>query len=311
MPTLEDLAGALHALSGLVRAGFPLRSSLVEWHRHAPPATSRLLESAARRLQLGYALDVALGPALTAFGAHGDLVLAVLMLHARHGGDVAGMLDACADACVRDVALGESASAAASGAVLSARLVAGLPLFFLPLSLSTTTLLDPLGVGLVGTGAALGSVGFVWMNRLVPRAPRRDDVAWIARMCACVLRGGGNLTAALDAAADHAPVPIRERLEAARRLHGLGLAWEDALRSVDGEGLADVADVLTRGRRLGVPVVDALEGFAEGRHAAARREFEAVLRRAPVKMVLPLTTCILPSFAVLGIGPLLRALAGA
>jgi pilus assembly protein TadC len=103
-------------------------------------------------------------------------------------------------------------------------------------------------------------------------------------------------------------VPWGEGLARARRLAALGASWPEALRRAD-DGFGDLAAVIERATSSGSPVAAPLRSLAASRRLQAERSFEARLRRAPVVMVMPLTLCVLPSFAVLGLAPFLRGVA--
>jgi len=147
------------------------------------------------------------------------------------------------------------------------------------------------------------------MKRLAPEAPERDGIAWLADILSGALRGGTGLHRTLEVVTDRAPADIAADLERARRMVALGATWGEGLRRSGCPGLASFAAALDRGRALGVPIADSLRAFARRRDEAAVNTFEAQVRKAPVRMVLPLTLCILPAFGLLAVAPFLRGLA--
>jgi tight adherence protein C len=94
---------------------------------------------------------------------------------------------------------------------------------------------------------------------------------------------------------------------AARRVR-LGAGWVDALARAEEPSLRGLGASLGHAEELGLPVADALERFAHRGRAEAARRFEESIRKAPVKMMMPLTLCVLPSFILLGVAPFLRSL---
>jgi pilus assembly protein TadC len=60
----------------------------------------------------------------------------------------------------------------------------------------------------------------------------------------------------------------------------------------------------------GAPLDASLRTFARSLRAAQARVFELETRRAPVLLVLPLTLCFLPAFALVMLGPLLHGVTG-
>jgi pilus assembly protein TadC len=65
---------------------------------------------------------------------------------------------------------------------------------------------------------------------------------------------------------------------------------------------------IRRASEHGVPAADALASLAANRRTQQLRAFDAAVRRAPVWMVLPLSFCVLPAYALLGLGPYLRSI---
>jgi len=57
--------------------------------------------------------------------------------------------------------------------------------------------------------------------------------------------------------------------------------------------------------RYGVPIGDPLERVAADVRTARRRNAEIAARRVPIKLLFPLVFCVLPSFALLTVVPVL------
>ena len=99
------------------------------------------------------------------------------------------------------------------------------------------------------------------------------------------------------------------------RKWSLGLVdREDALRelaaSFDCPQLARVIDSILRGLRFGSSITSSLEEAAAQSRAAYRTALEERVAKAPVKMMLPTGTLILPAMLLLVMGPVLLELAG-
>jgi tight adherence protein B len=310
---IDDLAAVecLRSLAGLIRTGLPLRAALLAWPDEVSEDAREALAQVGRRLSLG---DGA-GPALTILDSVWDprasaALRTVLIVHLRVGGNVASMVDSVADGLARRAESLEAARAAAAGMRLSGRMVAALPMIFLPLTgMARAPLTDLVGVTLLGTGSLLCVLGLLWMKRLVPAAPDRDGTAWLADIVSSALRGGTGLHRTLEVVAARAPVDIAPELERARRMVALGSTWGEGFRRSGSAGLASLAEALDRSRTLGLPIAESWRDLARRRDEAAATSFEAQLRRAPVRMVLPLTLCILPAFGLLALAPFLRGLA--
>lgn len=101
----------------------------------------------------------------------------------------------------------------------------------------------------------------------------------------------------------------------AHRKWSLGLMErEDALRelaaSFDCPQLARVVDTVVRGLKFGSSITASLEEAAAQARAAYRTALEERVAKAPVKMMLPTGTLILPAMLLLVMGPVLLELAG-
>ena len=101
----------------------------------------------------------------------------------------------------------------------------------------------------------------------------------------------------------------------AYRKWSIGLATrEDSLRdlaaSFDCAQLTRVVDLVVRGLRFGSSITDALEEAAAQSRATYRAALEERVAKAPVKMMLPTGTLILPAMLLLVMGPILLELAG-
>lgn len=306
----DERAEGLRALAASVRAGSSVREALLAWPEECPAALREAVERLGRRLRLGDPVPAAIAAMDGAFGGDADVVAGVLAIHGELGGDVAAMLDTIAGGIAERGEAGAAAAAAGAGAKLSGRLVAGLPLAFIPLMpAARAPLFDGTGLALLVAGVALALAGMRWIGRLVPRPPGEDGAALIALVAAGVVRGGTGLHAALDCLARQAPVDVRAALLRARRRVQLGTSWSRALEQAESESLRMLGATLQRADRRGVPVADSLLSFVERRRAEAAREFDRATRRAPILMVVPLVVCVLPAYALLGLAPFLRGLA--
>ena len=303
-------ASAVEGLAALVRSGLPVRDALTRWHEDCPESVSAELRRLSRRLRLGASLPEAIDALRGSFEEDAHGLIAVLVVHRDVGGDVARMLTGLARSIRERAEARSSAGASAAGARLSARVVAGLPLAFVPLTgVDGGRMTDPLGATLLVVGAALSLCGLLWIGRLLPRPPRCDDpVAMVADLVAGAVRGGCSLPVAFAVTADHPPPGLEVPLRRASRRVALGLTWTGALAREGDSGLADVAERLQQAHRFGLPVAGSLEALAGERRAASRTAFERDMRRSTVLMVIPLTLCVLPAFVLLAVVPFLRSL---
>lgn len=300
-------ASSLRALTGLLRAGLSLRSALRRWPAMIAAADAETASQVVLALDLGLpaaaALDAAEGPDL-------GTLACIVRTHQLCGGDLAAMIDALGDDIEARNRHARDAAAAVSGMRLSARMVAALPIvFFLLMPLSRQGVSGRPGVALLLLGLGLAGAGFVWMSKLVPvPAQTADPARMTAVTLACAVRGGCSPQVVLAAISESATGAHGFALAQARHRTELGSTWGRALEGSVDSGLSKVGSVLRSSTELGVPCAGALAALA---HSMAEDEhmcFEAKIRKAPVKMVLPLTICVLPSFGFLGAGPMLRGL---
>lgn len=291
-------ADALRSLASHLRSGCSLRLALYRWPDDLSDDIAADARELARRVRLGTPIVSALE------GSRWEELLRVpIGLHLSEGLALAEWLERTAAELETTASASASARAASAGAVLSGRLVAGLPLLFVLLApLGKAPVTDPMGISLLVLGVVLALTGLRWIDRLVPRPSPDEAVAGFSSAAAALLESGAGLWRALEVACRTCPM-----LERAPRLVGLGLSWPDALVAAD-EGLGEVARTLRRAAALGTPVAPALRGLASSHRAEAMLEFDRALRRAPVLMTVPLVFCVLPSYALLGLAPFLRSI---
>jgi tight adherence protein B len=308
---LQEVAAAVRSLAALIDAGLTPRAALTGWTRDFRGELERMTAAVGRRARLGAPTAVALRPLAEAI-SRDDLssLEAAYDLHARYGGDLADLVRKVAERIERRGGANQEGRVAAAGASLSGRLVAALPVAFVPLApAARAPLFDRLGIFVLVVGIGLALAGMRWIRRLVPSPAAQEDAVYVvAETAAAFLKGGAPIAPVLTAAAAAAPEELAGELERCYRLTRLGLPWPSALGTSEHEGLRALSGVLRRSSALGLPARAQLESFAVTRRESARRELEHGLRRAPVLMVIPLAVCVLPSFVLLAIVPFLRGL---
>lgn len=299
-------AAALRSLSSLLRAGMSPEQAFLTWPRRVADRSRAAAAAIAARISLGVSPVEAIDD--RAFGALTPLLRSVLRVHLDLGGDLAGSIDAIADEL--DTARGFSAGAAAeaAGAKLSARMITFLPLVFIALFPgSKVPLDDPVSMTSLSAGVCFVTAGMAWIRKLLPPPPTTDLAATMAVVIGAVVRGGVGPAQVLNIVIPgHADRQLRLAAERVR----LGLGWEEAFELAEDEGLRELGGALRESKLSGAPIAARLASFAAARKAAVAVAFEAEARRAPVRMVVPLTVCMLPGFLLLGAGPLLRGLSG-
>lgn len=296
---------AFRSLAASLRSGVPMRTAIAQWALGAPDEVRPSLEAAGRRARLGAPLSEALAPCADLLGPDQVALETAVDLHLSSGANAAALLDASAtDIAQRELELG-GARAHAAGARLSARMIGGLPLVFVPLMPpGKAQLFDPVGICIVLAGLLLAFGGMRWLARLLPEPPATDLGDVVATCLARCLEAGTDLTSAIELCARRADTD--DDMERVARRVRLGIPVRQALLRSNDEGLRAVGRCLERAHVSGAPPSGSLLDLAAARRAESERRFEAEMRRAPVKMVVPLTLCVLPSFALLGLAPFLR-----
>ncbi|WP_181429098.1 type II secretion system F family protein [Curtobacterium sp. MCSS17_008] len=220
-------------------------------------------------------------------------VRVVLEVAARTGAPSARALRALSTAMRRSAAADRAVRVALAGPRASARVVLALPLLGLGLGSSwgagalEVLLTRPLGWACCVLAAGLVVVAQRWSRRLVLRATPDGHIPGIVLDAwAVALSGGGAWSAAEET--------VREALA------GAGRCCDDVR---DAESWARVRDVLELSRRAGVPAAALLRAAAEDVRDDAAAAGLAAAERLAVRLVLPLGTCVLPAFVLVGVVP--------
>ncbi|MGK0722111.1 type II secretion system F family protein [Leucobacter sp. W1478] len=232
-------------------------------------------------------------------GPEWRVVLAAWRLAEESGAPFAAVLERLAEALRSLDRLAERRAVLLAGPRSTIRLVAALPL----VALATGALLgfDPLPVLLSPSGAILIALGLVllalgvwWARAIVTRLERVDYVAGLECELAWIALGGGVPPGvALRRVADCADAASAEWVQL------------DRLRR-DGPVVA----VCSAAATLGTPVGPLLLAEAEAARGRAQSDLERAAERLGVHVLLPLAICVLPSFVLLGVTPVLLSVLG-
>ena len=303
-----EFAAALRSFAALVEASSSDRAALQAWHETVTdPTLSDALRSVARRAALGAPLDRVLEPLRATVGSDADLLAAALRTHQSVGGLLGPTVRRLAEVVERRADLSRQGRAASAAATLSGRLLVILAFAYvvvLPVWRTASALSMMLATG---TAVLLGAAGARWMRALLPRpAPHDHPVASFADIVAGSLAGGVHVDVALDVASF--AYPDHRDLQGVRCRALLGMRWPDAFAASADPTLRELGAVLDRSIRYGASIRLDLERFAAALREREQAAFEIRSRRAPVLLVLPLTLCVLPAFAIFVLVPLLRGL---
>lgn len=196
--------------------------------------------------------------------------------------------------------LRERRSVLLAGPRATVRMVAALPILALLLGLllgfdpipvlfsSTGVLIAAVGIGLLG-------VGVHWSRAMQRRSANDDRIAGLALELTWVALGGG------------AP-PAAALKDVVNRVDHYGAEWVafDGFRS----GSALVTTIAAA-ESAGVPIRPLLLEQADAERVGSSAEQERDAERLGVRVLLPLGICVLPSFIVLGVLPVVLSMFGA
>lgn len=168
-------------------------------------------------------------------------------------------------------------------------------------------------------GLLVGTVAAVLVLRLATtaepaemrrrREELRTDLPVLVLLLATTLRAGAPPAAAVRRSCAALPGPAADRLAPVTDRLALGadpaVVWEEVARDPD---LALLGRAMSRAQRSGAPVAATVERLAAELAAAGRAEVEDRARAVGVKAAVPLGVCLLPSFLLLGIVPMVAGL---
>lgn len=171
--------------------------------------------------------------------------------------------------------------------------------------------------GTLGTVAVpvIGVVAWVVLGRSEPAGLRRErervreDLPHLVTLFGAALRSGAAPAEAMHVVCTALPGPAATRLLEVAAPLGLGadpaLVWESLAHD---PVLGVLGRTLARSHSTGAAVVPAVERLADDLARLARSQVEERARGVGVAAALPLGLCLLPSFLLLGIVPLVVAL---
>lgn len=143
------------------------------------------------------------------------------------------------------------------------------------------------------------------------RERARRDLPHVVGLLADALRAGGSPGECVALVTEALPGPASDRLASALPRLRLGLAPEEVWSELARDPvLAPLGRALERAGSTGSSVVEAVERVAAQLADDARGEVEDRARAVGVKAAVPLGLCLLPSFVLLGIVPVVAGMLG-
>ena len=165
----------------------------------------------------------------------------------------------------------------------------------------------------VSFGLAAAAVAWFVLRRRAERRRRREAAEVLAELpeavdlFALAASAGLSVRLAAEAVAPRLAGPIGGALRRAVQQMRLGVEAAEALEALirvpAGEALRLLVRPLIDSLRYGAAVGPALEKAASLARAERRRQAEAAARRIPLRLLFPLTFCVLPAFVLLTIVP--------
>lgn len=272
---------------------------LDEWARKPPrwelPLRARSPDAAARRTAA-------------------SVVLACRFSHGL-GAPMADILDAIGDSIDDAQAVAEARRVASAGPLMSARVLAALPLIgivsALALGASPWQFYTGATVGRICAllGAAAWVAGIASCRRILARARSVDEDTDPALACDLVAAGlacGAAIPRVLDALA---AACARESLAWTAQALRLGVPWDEAWEETP-DWAHPLRDALESSWTSGNAPETMLARSASWERRARLAEAKTRAEELSVRLVGPLSACFLPAFLALGIAPLLATLTG-
>jgi len=153
----------------------------------------------------------------------------------------------------------------------------------------------------------VSTIALGWVEPRRTRRRRRQllmDIPHALELLASCLGAGLPLTSATAAVVSVYTGPVREDLSTVLRLIDLGVSEADAWRTLRGHPeLGSAAVDLARSAQWGTTLVDTLNHHAKAARQRRQAALQVAARSVGVRSVLPLMTCFLPAFLLIGIVP--------
>jgi Flp pilus assembly protein TadB len=332
-----SIVAALNDIADALRSGASLRQAIVSTAGERSP-----LAPVAASLVAGQPMVQALRGAADAL-AHATTsdaasALCVLAVHAEAGGDPLPAVRSVVGVVARRDAARDEARALTTHARLGARAILCLtPAFLVLVALTdphgaTRFVTDPRTRLAIVSGLVLQALGAIWMRAIVSRAGGSSgrlerlpflraigalaagrvrsvidvEVAECAEVIAFALDAGLAPSAAVRAVAPYARGSFGDALRlAASTVHTpLHLALAEVAEAVDEDAARQLARAFERSATLGVPLAPALRSLADDVHGSASLRLAEDIRRASLRVLVPLSLLVLPAFVLACLVPL-------
>ena len=229
-----------------------------------------------------------------------------------HGNFVPSALDHASSVLRDRAACSAELAVAASQSQLSARLLSTLP-FVLLLgamlinSQFRSSLLSPIVLCPLFLGLILNRIGWRWITSLISRAVRYepDIIGQLTEHLCVSLRTGLSMTQSCERWRTLSPTG-----KSVADLISAGAPLEEALlplATADPISGKHLGHTIVEAERDGLPVLDTVMRLATDHRAQLRRQTDTRIQQLPTRLTIPLVLCVLPSFLLLSVAPLVFA----
>ena len=197
---------------------------------------------------------------------------------------------------------------ATSQAVLTIRILTYLPVVACALLVVFSSdmrerLFEPSMVFLIGTGILINRVGALWTRRIIHRVVSQpiDDIALLAENVVTSLRAGRSIIDSLIRwrGLSEIGTSVAAALESGATLQ---LALTHLPESTSAYRLAQAIE---SGFTDGLPLANTMHRIVDDTRNAMRHRSDALIRQLPTRLSFPLVLCILPSFLLITVLPLM------
>jgi hypothetical protein len=156
-------------------------------------------------------------------------------------------------------------------------------------------------------GVVLNRIGWRWITSLITRAvhDKPDDIGQLTEHLCVSLRTGLSMTLACERWRLVSPIG-----KSVADLITAGAPLEEALlplaasHPMTGKNLGHT---IVEAERDGLPILDTVMRLASDHRSERRRQIDTRIRQLPTRLSIPLVLCVLPSFLLLSIAPLVLA----
>ena len=258
--------------------------------------------------------DSSLATARESVQAHSNDAQCLSLLESAmvHGNFVPGALDHASSVLRDRAACSAELAVAASQAQLSARLLSILPFILLGGAIFVNSqfrasLWSPIVLCPILFGFVLNRIGWRWITSLIARAvhDQPDDISQLTEHLCVSLRAGLSMTYACERWRTVSPMgsSVADLIRAGAPLEEALLPLA-SMHPITGKNLGHT---IVEAERDGLPFLDTVMRLAADHRSERRRQIDTRIRQLPTRLSIPLVVCVLPSFLLLSVAPLVLA----